>query len=70
MLEKLFSDRKTELILDTPKTKNSIREIPMSRDLLRMLKPLKKIVNNSFFILTTTRSLPNLGRIEVIIKIL
>ena len=45
-------DRKTELILDTPKTKNSIREIPMSRDLLRMLKPLKKIVNSSFFVLT------------------
>ncbi|MEO7215790.1 tyrosine-type recombinase/integrase [Mucilaginibacter sp.] len=45
-------DRKTELILDTPKTKNSIRTIPMSRDLLRMLKPLKKIVNNSFFVLT------------------
>lgn len=45
-------DRKTELILDTPKTKNSIRSIPMSRDLLRMLKPLKKIVNNSFFVLT------------------
>ncbi len=45
-------DRKTELILDTPKTKNSIRAIPMSRDLLRMLKPLKKIVNNSFFVLT------------------
>ncbi|WP_304343432.1 site-specific integrase, partial [Chryseobacterium koreense] len=37
--------RKTELLLDTPKTKNSIREIPMSRDLLRMLKPFKKIVN-------------------------
>jgi integrase len=45
-------DRKTELILDTPKTKNSIRSIPMSRDLLRMLKPLKKIVNSSFFVLT------------------
>jgi integrase len=45
-------DRKTELILDAPKTKNSIRSIPMSRDLLRMLKPLKKIVNNSFFVLT------------------
>ena len=41
--------RKTELILDTPKTKNSIREIPMSKDLLRMLKPFKKIVNDSFF---------------------
>lgn len=45
-------DRKTELMLDTPKTKNSIRSIPLSRDLLRMLKPLKKIVNNSFFVLT------------------
>jgi len=44
--------RKTELILDTPKTKNSIRDIPMSKDLLRMLKPIKKIVNNSFFVLT------------------
>lgn len=44
--------RKTELILDTPKTKNSIREIPMSRDLLKMLKPFKKVVNPSFFVLT------------------
>lgn len=44
--------RKTEVILDTPKTKNSIREIPMSKDLLRMLKPIKKIVNDSFFVLT------------------
>ncbi|TCC96780.1 site-specific integrase [Pedobacter psychroterrae] len=44
--------RKTELILDTPKTKNSIREIPMSRELIRMLKPFKKIVNPSFFVLT------------------
>lgn len=44
--------RKTELILDTPKTKNSIREIPISRDLLRMLKPVKKIFNASFFVLT------------------
>ncbi|WP_192351114.1 site-specific integrase [Algoriphagus sp. Y33] len=44
--------RKTELILDSPKTKNSIREIPMSRDLLRLLKPIKKIVNPVFFVLT------------------
>ena len=36
------SDRHTELILDSPKTKNSIRDIPMSRDLLKMLKPIKK----------------------------
>lgn len=44
--------RKTELILDTPKTRNSIREIPMSRDLLKMLRPIKKIMNPNFFVLT------------------
>lgn len=44
--------RHTELLLDSPKTKNSLREIPMSRDLLRMLKPIKKIVNQKFFVLT------------------
>ncbi|MEG0928819.1 MULTISPECIES: tyrosine-type recombinase/integrase [Chryseobacterium] len=44
--------RRTELILDTPKTKNSIREIPISKDLLKILKPFKKIVNPSFFVLT------------------
>lgn len=45
-------NRKTELILDTPKTKNSIREIPISKDLMKILKPFKKIVNPSFFVLT------------------
>jgi integrase len=44
--------RRTELILDTPKTKNSIREIPLSKDLLKILKPFKKIVNPFFFVLT------------------
>ena len=44
--------RKTELILDTPKTKNSIREVPMNKDLLKMLKPIKKVVNPSFYVLT------------------
>lgn len=45
-------ERRTELILDSPKTKNSIREIPISRNLLKILKPFKKIVNPSFFVLT------------------
>lgn len=44
--------RKTGLILETPKTKNSIREVPMNKDLLKMLKPIKKIVNSSFFVLS------------------
>jgi integrase len=46
------NNRHTELVLDTPKTKNSIREIPMSRDLMKILKPIKKVVNESFYVLT------------------
>jgi integrase len=46
------NSRHTELILDKPKTKNSIRDIPMNRDLLKMLKPIRKIVNSSFYVLT------------------
>jgi integrase len=49
--------RHTELLLDTPKTKNSIREIPISKDLLKILKPLKKIVNSNFFVLTNDSKL-------------
>lgn len=44
--------RRTELLIDTPKTKNSNRQVPLSRDLIRMLKPFKKIVNPEFYILT------------------
>ena len=43
---------KTELLIDSPKTKHSIREIPMTRELLRILKPIKKVVNDSFYVLT------------------
>lgn len=42
----------TEIILDTPKTKNSIREIPMTKNLLKMIRPIKKIVNGNFYVLT------------------
>ena len=42
----------TELIISTPKTKNSCREIPMSKELLAMVKPLKKVVNEDFYVLT------------------
>ena len=47
-------ERRTEVIIDTPKSKNSIREIPMTRDLLRIIKPLKKVVNGSFYVLTNS----------------
>lgn len=42
----------TELVINTPKTKNSCREIPMSKELLSMIKPLKKVVNEDFYVLT------------------
>lgn len=42
----------TELIINTPKTKNSMREIPMTKELVKMIKPLKKIVNEKFYVLT------------------
>ena len=42
----------TEIVINTPKTKNSCREIPMSKELLAMIKPLKKVVNDDFYVLT------------------
>ena len=42
----------TELVINTPKTKNSCREIPMNKELLAMVKPLKKVVNTEFYVLT------------------
>ena len=44
--------RHTEISIDSPKTKNSIRDIPMTNELIKLIKPLKKIVNNEFFVLT------------------
>ena len=42
----------TKLVINTPKTQNSCREIPMTKELLAMMKPLKKVVNDDFYILT------------------
>ena len=47
-------EKHTEVIIDTPKSKNSIREIPIARELLKMIKPLKKVVNGCFFVLTNS----------------
>lgn len=42
----------TKLIIDSPKTKNSIREIPMTAELLQMMKQLKKLVVAHYYVLT------------------
>ena len=47
-------EKYTELIIDRPKTKNSIRDIPMTRDLLSLIRPLKKIVRGDYYVLTNS----------------
>lgn len=44
--------RHTELLLDTPKTANSVRDIPMSSELLKMLKSLDKVVNENYYVIS------------------
>ena len=45
-------EKHTELVINTPKTQNSCREIPITKELLAMVKPLKKVVNEEFYVLT------------------
>ena len=44
--------RHTELLLDTPKTANSVRDIPMSSELLKVLKSLNKVVNENYYVIS------------------
>ena len=45
-------ERRTELVIGTPKTKNSIREIPVSKELMKLIRPLKKLMNDDYFVIT------------------
>ena len=45
-------NKHTELIVNTPKTKNSCRDIPMCKELMAIVKPLKKVDNDDFYVLT------------------
>lgn len=47
-----LDDKKTEIVIDTPKTINSIREIPIANDVMKMLRPFKKLVNPDFYVLS------------------
>lgn len=44
--------RHTKLIIDTPKTHNSIRKIPMSNEIVKMVRGVTKIVNQEYFVLS------------------
>ena len=45
---------RTEVMVNYPKTRNSIREVPMTADLRRLLKPLRKIMNPECYLLTSS----------------
>ena len=47
-------DRHTEVIIDTAKTMNSMRSIPIAKDMRDILRPLKRLVSNGFYVLTNS----------------
>ncbi|MEA4918123.1 site-specific integrase [Proteiniphilum sp.] len=44
--------KRTKVIMDSAKTINSTRDIPISKKLLPILKSVKKVVNDDFFVLS------------------
>jgi len=42
----------TKILIDTPKTKESIRDIPLSSELVKIFSPLIKVVKPDYYILT------------------
>lgn len=50
----IASDKSTKLIVDKPKTIESIRDIPITNFLRKKLKPLLKIVNSSYYVISNS----------------
>ena len=48
--------RSTKIVINTPKTTASRRDVPMCKELLSMMKPLKKVVNEKFYVLTNAEN--------------
>ena len=42
----------THIVVNTPKTANSLREIPLSKTLMTMIRPLKKVVNSDYYVIS------------------
>ena len=55
-LQRIYNkdESSTEVIIGTPKSKNSVREIPLAKELQRLIKPLKKVVNGNYYVLTNS----------------
>lgn len=48
------SERHTEPIMSSPKTKNSFREIPITRELLKLIKPFKERTDKDYYIVSNS----------------
>lgn len=48
------SGRRSSLVVGLPKTQNAIREIPMPHDLSRMLRPLVRLMNPDYYVLSNS----------------
>lgn len=55
-LERIYlsdvTPKRTEIIISTPKTSNSNRIIPISKNLTKILRPLKSVVKPDFYVVT------------------
>ncbi|MBQ7273793.1 MAG: site-specific integrase [Bacteroidales bacterium] len=53
-IQRIYIDGHTELIEDAPKTVNSNREIPLTRELAAYIRPIRKIVKGEFYLLSNS----------------
>jgi len=44
----------TKVVVAEPKTKNSNRDIPLSKELISVIKPLKKVVNQDYYVVSNS----------------
>lgn len=55
-LERIYlsdeAPKKTEIVISSPKTANSHREIPIGKGLLKILRPIMAVVNTDFYVIT------------------
>lgn len=47
-------DREYKLSITTPKTASSVRDIPMTRELLRIVKPLRKVMKDDWYVVSNS----------------
>ena len=48
------NEERTEIVIDSPKTFESNRKVPITSNLLKLIKPLMKIVNIDFYVLSNS----------------